>query len=68
MANTEEPGASLLGSIARPGSAAGLGEPKRISDFVVAASYNWLDEKNPTILVPGDYSCCSLSYFGRRDC
>lgn len=25
----------------------------KISDFEVAASYNWLDEYTPTILVPG---------------
>lgn len=55
MANTKEPSATLLGSIARPKPAARLGEPKRISDFVVAGSYNWLDEKDPTILVPGNF-------------
>lgn len=28
-------------------------EQAKISDFEVAASYNWLDELTPTILVPG---------------
>ena len=62
MANNKEPTASVLSSIAKPGSA----EPKKISGFEVAASYNWLDEKNPTILVPGNYSCHSLSCFDPR--
>lgn len=66
MANNKKPTASVLGSIARPGSAAGLGEPKRISDFEVAASYNWLDEATPTILVPGIYSYYSLLCFDPR--
>lgn len=29
-------------------------EHAKISDFEVAASYNWLDELTPTILVPGE--------------
>ena len=67
MANNKEHVPSVLGSIARRGSAAGLGEPKRISDFEVAGSFNWLDESNPTILVPGIYSCYSLSCFDPRN-
>ena len=61
MANTKAPVASVVGSIARPGFAVGNDEPNRVSKFEVAASYNWLDEKNPTILVPGEnplYSSC----------
>lgn len=28
-------------------------EPPKISNFEFVASYNWLDESTPTILVPG---------------
>lgn len=28
----------------------------KISEFEDVASYNWLDEPNPTILVPGEFS------------
>lgn len=66
MANTKEPSASVGKSIARPGYAAEHDEPNRISDFEVAASYNWLDEKNPTILVPGKSSYCFMSCFDPR--
>lgn len=66
MTGNKEPIASVGGSIARPESAAGNGEPNRISDIEVAASYNWLDEEIPTILVPGTHSYCPSSCFGPR--
>lgn len=33
-------------------------EETKITDFEHLASYNWLDDLNPTIAVPG--KCCSL--------
>lgn len=66
MADNKEHVASLGDSIARPTSAVGNGELNRISDFEVALSYNWLEGKNPTILVPGRHSYCSLSCLGPR--
>lgn len=35
---------------------AGTKEEVEISDTEPIASYSWLDEKTPTILVPGEYS------------
>ncbi len=59
-ADTKGPIANCGGSIDRPTSVVGNGEPNRISDFEVAASYNWLDEKNSTIMVPAKHSYCTL--------
>ena len=53
MANTKEPVANVGDSIARPDSPVGNDDLNRISGFQVAASYNWLEKKNPTIMVPG---------------
>lgn len=66
MADTQEPITDFGDSIARPTSTVGNFEPNRISDFEVGASYNWLDEKNPTIMVPGKHSHCTMSCFGPR--
>ena len=53
MANIKEPVADVGDSIARPDSPGGNDDLNRISGFQVAASYNWLEKKNPTIMVPG---------------
>lgn len=66
MANIHEPIASVGGSIARPEFAMGNDEPNRISNFTVAGSYNWLDEKNPTIMVPGENPVYSSSHWCKR--
>ena len=47
----------------------------KISEFEDVASYNWLDESTPTILVPGNFQVVQTSllpfvtdkYFGTRD-
>lgn len=66
MANTKEPVARVIGPIARPGFAVRNDEPNKVSKFEVVSSYNWLDEKNPTILVPGVNPLYS-SRFGARE-
>ena len=53
MANIKEPVTNVGDSIARPDSPAGNDDLNRISGFQVAATYNWLDKKHPTIMVPG---------------
>ena len=53
MANIKEPVANVGDSIARHYSPAGNDDLNRISGLQVAASYNWLERKNPTIMVPG---------------
>ena len=53
MADIKESVANVGDSIARPDSPAGNDDLNRILEFKVAASYNWLEKKNPTIMVPG---------------
>lgn len=60
MANTKERNASVGDSIAKAKSGLGKGGQNRISGFDVASYYNWLDEKNPTMLVPVQYPYCSF--------
>lgn len=60
MANTKEGNASVGDSIAKAKSGLGKCGQNKISGFEVASYYNWLDEKNPTMLVPVQYPYCSF--------
>ena len=53
MANINESVTNVGDSIARPDFPAGNDDLNKISGFQVAGSYNWLEKKNPTIMVPG---------------
>ena len=39
--------------VGKPGPTNNAEDPPRILNFQMIASYNWLDEPKPTILVPG---------------